>query len=355
ESYRAIQRIVSSALDMTMASGARISLIEDDDRPLRTFFAGPAGVAMAALDRQLLDLTQREGTTVISQLWRVSSALDTSNVQADIRALIALPLRSDHAFHGVLWLAFDREHVVEESEMTFLSTLAQQAAVAVENARLFAEAEEGRRKLEAVLRSTADGMIVVDNAGRVVLINPAAEAYFGVRADQAIGRRASEVIGLPELAQLLTNLQQPASVIELPGQNGQAFQASASTIVSHDGRITGRVAVLRDISALRELDNIKTVFLRLVSHDLRSPLRSEVIDLPELAQLLTNLQQPASVIELPGQNGQAFQASASTIVSHDGRITGRVAVLRDISALRELDNIKTVFLRLVSHDLRSPL
>lgn len=272
ESYRAIQRIVSSALDMTMASGARISLIEDDDRPLRTFFAGPAGVAMAALDRQLLDLTQREGTTVISQLWRVSSALDTSNVQADIRALIALPLRSDHAFHGVLWLAFDREHVVEESEMTFLSTLAQQAAVAVENARLFAEAEEGRRKLEAVLRSTADGMIVVDNAGRVVLINPAAEAYFGVRADQAIGRRASEVIGLPELAQLLTNLQQPASVIELPGQNGQAFQASASTIVSHDGRITGRVAVLRDISALRELDNIKTVFLRLVSHDLRSPL-----------------------------------------------------------------------------------
>jgi signal transduction histidine kinase len=48
-------------------------------------------------------------------------------------------------------------------------------------------------------------------------------------------------------------------------------------------------------------------------------------------------------------------ASVSTIVGHDGAITGRVAVLRDITALKELDNIKTVFLRMVSHDLRSPL
>lgn len=272
ESYRAMQRIVNSALDITMASGARIALLQGDDRPLRTYVAGSAGAAMAVLDRQLIDLTQREGTTVISQLWRASGALDTTHLQADIRALVALPLRSDQAFHGILWLVFDREHVVEDAEMKFLSTLAQQAAVAVENARLFAEAEEGRRKLEAVLRSTADGMIVVDNMGRVILINPAAEAYFGVRAEQVIGRRAEAVIELPELAALMEDMQQPVSVIELPGQNGQTFQASAATIVSHDGRITGRVAVLRDISALRELDNIKTVFLRLVSHDLRSPL-----------------------------------------------------------------------------------
>ena len=43
----------------------------------------------------------------------------------------ALPLRSDTSYYGIMWLSYDHEHVFEESEMTFLSTLAGPAAVAV--------------------------------------------------------------------------------------------------------------------------------------------------------------------------------------------------------------------------------
>ncbi|HEC23022.1 MAG TPA: sensor histidine kinase, partial [Chloroflexi bacterium] len=217
-----------------------------------------------------------------------------------IRALVALPLRSDTVFHGVLWLAYDHERLFEQSEMDFLSTLAGQAAIAVSNARLFAEAEEERRKLEAVLESTADGMIVTDNQGRIILMNPAAESYFGIRAEQARGRKATEVLkDAQELAALLTNLQEPVSVLEMPDQRGKFFLASTSTIVSHEGAITGRVAVLRDITALKELDNIKTVFLRMVSHDLRSPLtfmRGYLSMLPLIGDL--NERQQEAVIKI---------------------------------------------------------
>ncbi len=272
ELFRAMPPILNSALDVTHAAGVRIVLQRAPGHSLQVYTAGPAASAMSVLDRQLLDLVEQQGTVVISQLWRASGSLDAGNLQTHIQALVALPLRSETSFHGILWLGYEAEHIFEQPELDFLSTLAGQAAVAVANARLFAEAEEERRKLEAVLESTADGMIVVDNEGRVVLVNPAAGYFFDIRVEQAAGRSAAEVVDVPELASLMTSLQEPVSVLELPHRNGKTLLANTSTIVGQDGAISGRVTVLRDITALKELDNIKTVFLRMVSHDLRSPL-----------------------------------------------------------------------------------
>jgi two-component system phosphate regulon sensor histidine kinase PhoR len=273
ELFRAMPPILSSALDVTGAIGARIVLrAVGSGEKTQTYATGEAATAMALLDSQLLDLVEQQGTIVVSQLWRASGSLDTANLLPRIQALVALPLRSDTSYHGILWLSYDHEHPFEESELTFLSTLAGQAAVAISNARLFAQTEEGRRKLEAVLRSTADGMIVVDSQGRTVLINPAAERYLDLEHDKAIGRKASEVINLPDLAVLMTNLQEPVSTLEIAESNGHTLLANTSTIMGHDGTITGRVAVLRDITAIKRLDTLKTVFLDLVAHDLASPL-----------------------------------------------------------------------------------
>ncbi len=272
QGYRAMQQIVESAIDLTGAVGGRIVLLRGDDRPPQAFAAGELGSEMVALDEQILTLVEKEGPMVVRQMWRATGALDTSQLAMPLGAVVALPLRSDRTLHGFLWLAYDEEHDVGESELTFVSTLAEQAAVAAENVSLFGQAEEGRRKLAAVLESTADGIVVVDNTGRVVLMNPAAEAYFGTQAEQVTGRRASTVIDSPRLARLMTDMQEPVAELELPRRNSQIILANTSTIVSQDGSILGRVAVLRDITALKELDTIKTVFLTMVSHDLRSPL-----------------------------------------------------------------------------------
>lgn len=272
ELFRAMPPILSGALDIASAVGARVAIKRGKNLPFQTYAAGEAAAGMGTLDSSLMELVEKQGTVVISRLSRASGSLDLSGLSDSIKALVALPLRGETFFHGIMWLAYDSEHVFEQSEMNFLSTLAGQAAIAIANARLFAETEEGRRKLEAVLDSTADGMIVVDNQGKIVLMNPAAGKYFDVRTEQARGRVATEIINLPELARLLTDLQEPASSLELPGHNGAILLANTSTIMGHDGAITGRVSLLRDITALKELDNIKSVFLRMVSHDLRSPL-----------------------------------------------------------------------------------
>ena len=316
ELFRAMPPILGSAADLTDAAGVRVVLRRAADQPLQTYATGDAATGMAPLDSQLFDLVEREGTVVISQFWRASGSLDASGLSDPLGSLVAFPLRSDTHFHGVMWLGFKEEHVFEQSEMTFLSTLAGQAAVAAANARLFAEADEGRRKLEAVLESTADGMIVVDNEGRVTLINPAAEEYLNLRAEQTIGQRAIDVIPDPQLASLMTDLQEPVASLEMPQETGATLLAACSTIVGHDGAISGRVAILRDITPLKELDNLKTVFLRMVSHDLRSPL--------------TYMRGFASMLPLSGSLNQKQNEALKRIndgVEHISQMTERLTYL----------------------------
>ncbi len=273
ELFRAMPPILNSALDVTGAIGVRIVLRGGDgEERQQAYAAGEAASAMALLDAQLLDLVEQQGTIVVSQIWRAAGSLDIANLLPRIRALVALPLRSETSFHGILWLSYDHEHTFEEAEMTFLSTLAGQAAVAITNAHLLARAEEGRRKLEAVLESTSDGIVVVDNEGRVVLMNPAAERYLGLQHETVLGRKAMEVIATPELAVQMADLREPTSALEIAGRDSKTLLATVSTIVGQNGTIGGRVAVLRDVTDLKKTDNLKTIFLRAVSHNLRSPL-----------------------------------------------------------------------------------
>ncbi len=326
ELFRAVPPILNSALDITQAAGVRLVLRRRPDQALQVYTAGEAAAAMAVLDKQLLDLVEHQGMLVVSQLWRASASLDMSTLQARIQSLVAFPLRSETSFHGILWLGYADEHVFEPSELTFLSTLAWQAAVAVANARLFAEAEEGRRKLQAVLESTADGMIVVDNEGRIVLINPAAERYLDLRVERATGRLAGDLIDVPELAALMTSFQDPVSVLELPHRNGKTLLANTSTIVGQGGAITGRVTVLRDITPLKELDNIKTAFLRIVSHDLRSPL--------------TYMRGYASMLPIRGQLNESQTEALERINAGIEHITQMTERLSRLSKLQFGDEVE---------------
>jgi PAS domain S-box-containing protein len=315
ELFRAIPPILSGALDATSAQGVRIAL-RRVDKTFQTYAAGDLGASMAALDHQLLDLVEKQGTVVISHVLRASATLDISGLTEALHSLVAIPLRSENNFYGILWLAFREEHTFEDEEMTFLTTLAGQAAIAANNARLFADAEEGRRKLEAVLESTPDGMIVTDTQGHITLMNPAAEEYLGVRIEKVRGRKASEALPESMLGELLADMQSPATSLEMVDSRHKTLLASVSVIMGQQGKMGGRVAVLRDITALKELDNIKTVFLRMVSHDLRSPLtymKGYLSMLPVTGEL--NAQQQESLVKI--NNG----------ISHISEMTERLLYL----------------------------
>lgn len=155
-----------------------------------------------------------------------------------------------------------------EYQVKMLSTLADYAAIAIENARLYARTELERSKLESILTGIEEGVIVVDSDRRVVLINQKAREAFTVQEASPIGRRAREVLNHQELLEILRDKTQTTpSRVELTLVDGRVLNAQFTPIAD-----IGLVVTMQDITHLKELDRIKTDFVNTVSHDLRSPL-----------------------------------------------------------------------------------
>src|SRR5690606_15955879 len=88
-----------------------------------------------------------------------------------------------------------------DDDLTLLMGFAAQAAIALENARLFdqqrralAEVSELRELMDNVLASIASGVITLDRTGRILIFNQAAETILGVAAEDALGRSLREVL-----------------------------------------------------------------------------------------------------------------------------------------------------------------
>jgi two-component system phosphate regulon sensor histidine kinase PhoR len=264
--------ILEGCLKVTIAAGARIVLSEGDGQQSLAYAAGEAADDMAALDRRLLELVQAQGRLVIDYLSRAQAVVDTSALQRPLESLVALPLRQEGDFLGVLWLGYSQVHRFTESELTFLGTLASQATVTIAKVRLFEEVHSGREQLEIILTSTDDAVLVADRHRKLVMVNPAAEALFQIEQESVQGRPVVQVLNLPELLALFQSDGTEPETSEVVSHDGRTYEANASPLMTPLGVMTGRVVVLHDITHFKELDEMKDDFVQTVSHDLRSPL-----------------------------------------------------------------------------------
>jgi signal transduction histidine kinase len=213
-----------------------------------------------------------------------------------ISSLISVPLfLGDEAIGALIATNSDRDAFTTE-DLNLLNAFADQAAVAVSNARLYDQlvqeqmqtaqlyqhVEERRNELEAILRGIGDGVIVTDPALNLLLMNPVAIRIFRVKPDVTSSLPLSEVIPHQELTSIFQDAlhgQEGAIVREISspsveGGEGATYQALASPVLGGAGKVRGVVTVLRDITTQKELDRIKSNFLSVVSHELKTPLHS---------------------------------------------------------------------------------
>ena len=271
--------VLQGILRGTGAAGAR-AIVRNPTAPTPLVFAeGPGADAMSELDRVVLLRVRAVEELVFGTAAEIEEALAIS--PSPVAALFALPLRPAGEFQGALYLAYRQPHYFDSDERNLLRTLAGQATVLVQNAHLFVAAEGGRRRLAAILASTTNGVLVTDPTDRVLLINPAMERALGIRGQDVTGRPVVDALAGIDKADVLTrrlSLGLSAAKggagdgkVELEA-NGRVFLAGISTVYSHEGQTMGRVAVLQDVTDLKELDRMKSDFIAGISHDLLSPL-----------------------------------------------------------------------------------
>jgi len=194
---------------------------------------------------------------------------------------IAVPMLVGEKLVGVLDVQSTEVNAFGEDDLRTLSSIAAQAALAIERARLYEVTLAERKRTERIVTSIADGVITVDRELRVLSLNPAAEQMTGWQEAEAIGRPCAEVLSLTsESGESLCN----ESCKELPGHNfprvriahkdGHSISASASLapLLGPADQVMGGVIAIRDCSVEMELDRVKSEMVTMVSHELRSPL-----------------------------------------------------------------------------------
>ena len=132
-----------------------------------------------------------------------------------------------------------------------------------------------RDLLGVILESMQEGVLVLDQEGRMLLVNPALRATFSLRPD-AEGRAALELIRNAELQSILERARKgPGSVtgeIEITGPKPRRLLVHAASLPALNARPQGTLAVFVDVSEIRRLETLRKDFVANVSHELRTPI-----------------------------------------------------------------------------------
>ncbi|HEY3551358.1 MAG TPA: ATP-binding protein, partial [Gaiellaceae bacterium] len=256
----------------------------------------PIQVALRTGEAQLLPDLQAETAAM---------AHDTKHARAIRRIAntsgLVAPLSARGRTLGTISLGtIEGQPRFDEADLAMAMELARRISLALDNARLFSEAQERAHAAEA-LEYVDDGVILVDEAGVVRLWNPTAAISLRRPAVEAVGRPIAEMLGDWQ------SLQSRIPVASEPQSGGASRAQTLPVEVQGEERWLsisavrfpgGTVYAFRDVTDERAVEQMKTDFVSTVSHELRTPLaaiygaamtlrrRDVVVDEPQRDRLL---------------------------------------------------------------------
>jgi len=183
-----------------------------------------------------------------------------------VTGYLAPPLKTDDivgAVEGVL------EHAYRVGD--WLRREVNRSTTSLKKRARISEAE--RTRLETVINSIHDNVMILDRENRIILLNPAMCRSFGLDEKASIGKLAVDVIDHPDLRALLTDSMDndPFQYYEISFPDGRVGSAQITNIPD-----IGYAVTMQDVTYLKEVDRVRNEVINTVSHDLRSPLTSVI-------------------------------------------------------------------------------
>lgn len=275
------------------------------------------------------------------------------------RSLLTCPMIIKGKVIGVVQAVNRIEGDFSDADKTAFEAFASQAAIAIENSRLFSSVKEEKRKMEIVFRRVKEGAILTGVDGEILLINSAAKAY--LEYDKY---KFSNVAGAfqdfevrPGLPAVLGSAAE-AVRFELYREKPKRFYLDGTAIKlfkeNKDGEQVeeGRLWILSDVTAQRLEERMARNFLSLISHKFKTPLAS----INGYAQVLGEEAESKGMPEL-------VRKSASTIYGQGQKLQGLIEGLLDFvtiddlepASLEKIDFDAAEFLSEVAEDMKEHL
>jgi signal transduction histidine kinase len=197
-----------------------------------------------------------------------------------------LPLAAHGQVIGVIFIFRNYADVFTPNDRVLLQSFADQAAIAVYNAQLYGQVSYEKKRLDALLDSAADGILILDAQMNIERCNEAFEKLFGESREEITGRPHSEIIrwrNEPQgktLEESVVNgwpLTPNATLyvegdLERPLPPPLPVGITYAPLLSEEGKLRNIIVSVRDITHFRTAEELKQTFISIVSHELRTPV-----------------------------------------------------------------------------------
>jgi len=248
----------------------------------------------------------------------------TADLQARVRQVeaklgftlgqvVGLPLLFEDELLGMIYL-FRTEYAFTQLDWQFLQGFADQAAVAVRNARLYHQLENERSRLATIVQNSAHGILILDAERRVLVINQALAAMLGVTLNTSLGKPSHEVLNLQDvqgddISQMenFTDFPNHESLhcegdLQRPGGSRLTVSVTYTPLYDDEGRLMNIIVNVHDITRFREEEEIKSTFTSIISHELKTPVAlikgyAQTLARPDAAWDAETARQSLEVIE----------------------------------------------------------
>ncbi|HHS97496.1 MAG TPA: GAF domain-containing protein [Chloroflexi bacterium] len=285
------------------------------------------GLVLPIEQYPLLQRMRRTGEPVVIPDTLSSSEWVRAREEEWRRSYVGAPIRLGERTIGFLNVNSTEPGRFGPADARWLQAFAAQVAIAMENARLYQELQtyaadlEDRvaertaelrvqyARLDAVLRSAVDGIVVADREGRILQANPVADQWLNNLPPEEAARLRKAIADLAQRAG-----ERPQRLLELSMGD---LEVKASPVEEQQADEAWVVVVLHDVSYLRSLDRMRTRFITDISHKFRTPLAT--------AKLY------AAQIRKHPERAEELLASLEEEIDHLGRL------LEDILKVTRLD------------------
>ncbi len=301
---------------------------------------------ITALERGELAVTYRDDA-------RLSEAAQAHLERFGAQTVLTIPLQigGDTIAYAELWES-RRRRTFTDSEMALCRGIAQHAAIALENARLFQAIREEHGRFQALIAANDDGIVLVGIDGRILLINRPAFDFFQLESgpEEWMGRSVQEAVNWlrsrsPEAACVIATEAKRVAAGDSAAGEGE-FDLPPRMVhwrnlpVLLDGQPMGRLIVLRDTTQQHALEQMRDDLTHTMVHDLRGPLTAISISLDALQMMeqAPNItpERRRQTIERAGSSTQKLLALVESILELSRLENGRLELSYQQVSLAEV-------------------
>jgi PAS domain S-box-containing protein len=200
---------------------------------------------------------------------------------------VGLPMVARNNVVGVIFIFRGYQSVFSTNDRALLGSFADQAAIAVQNAQLYTQVNQEKKRLDALLDSAADGILILSTDHHIERCNPAFAQVLGRSIEEIQNKDHDEVIQWNVRPHGLTLEQAeaggwpltPHAQLYVEGdlkRGGEkpplAVGITYAPLLSNENILINIIATVRDITRFRQAEELKSTFISIISHELKTPV-----------------------------------------------------------------------------------